>query len=342
MTLIIKNVQLRTDILNFVNLPRFIFSQREHYSPHLTQAANPLSSRTFKRVHRRLFLALVDGQPVGRIAAFVDPCSKDPETGFFGAFESLAQLSVAQQLLSYAESWLAEQKIKKIIGPTTFSTNEQVGLIIEGFNELPSPFLPYNPPYYQKLVEDCGYEKFTDLLSYYYPIAKGVPPIVDKIAERAAQKEGLVIRSLDKFRWVRDAEVARLALNDAMVDNWGYIPLTFSEMYSLLYYCFKQGEPSLALIITAKNEPAGFSLCFPATKANPYPRLGLLGIVEKYRGAGLESLLIKNTLEYLRGYGYKKLEISQVDEKNLAMTKIIERFVAGPCKRHRVYQKTIV
>jgi GNAT superfamily N-acetyltransferase len=341
MSIIIKTVQSRSDIFNFINLPRLIFSQDERYPSQLAQAANPLTSRTLKRVHARLFLALENDRPVGRIAAVIDPYSREPETGFFGAFESIDRLSAARQLFSYAERWLAERKIKKIIGPATFNTNEQVGFLIEGFNEPPSPFLPYNPPYYQGLAEDCGYEKFTDLLSYYYPITKGIPSIIERIAGRAAQKEELIIHSLDKFGLVREAEMAKIALNCSMAENWGYIPFSFQEMRSLLNYCFQQSEPSLALVITAKNDPAAFSLCFPATGVNPYPRLGLLGVVEKYRGAGLESLLIKKTVNYLLAYGYETLEISQIDEKNLSMTKIINRFVAGPCKRHRVYQKTI-
>lgn len=334
MPLEIKVVQSRKDFFDFLNLPQSIYLD-DQYSP----PALPLE--TLQRVPHQLFLALERGQPVGRIAALLEPRSKEPDTGFFGALETIRQPAVAAALIQNAAAWLAAQKRKRMIGPATFNTNQQVGLLIAGFDEPPAPGIPYNPPYYQELMEGCGFQKLTDLLSFSWSLNQAIPPPLDRIASRAAQRKGLVLRPVNPFNFSQDVQIITHILNQGMARNWGYLPLTFGETHSLVNYCLAKGDPSLALIITIKKQPAAFSLCLPADRRYPFPRMAFLAVVPEFRALGYETLLFKRTLEILQRRNYLKLEASQIDENNSAMIKIIQKFSFLPIKRHRVYEKKI-
>lgn len=334
MLLEIKVVQTRRELGEFLNLPRSIYGCGQ-YCP------TPVPLETLTHARYRFFLALGNGRPVGRVAAIIDPRYKEPDTGFFGAFETIGKPAVSSELLSNAEAWLAAQKVKRIIGPATFNTNQQVGLLIEGFDEPPTPFIPSNPPYYQELIEERGFRKKTDLLSFSCSLKQAIPPFLEKIAGRAAQRKGLALHVLNMLPPGRAVPIITTILNEAMANNWGYIPLTPRETRSLVNYCFHKGDPSLALLITIKKQPAAFSLCLPAGRKNHFARLALLAVVPEFRTLGLESLLIKSTVEILQKRSYSAFEVSQVDENNAAMQKIIAKFPCHPTKRHRVYEKNV-
>ncbi|MEW6425147.1 MAG: GNAT family N-acetyltransferase [Bacillota bacterium] len=330
----IKVVQTRRELGEFLNLPKSIYGC-EQYCP------TPVPLETLNHARYRFFLALENGRPVGRVAAILDSRYKEQDTGFFGGFEAIRKPAVSSELLSNAEAWLAAQKVKRIIGPATFNTNQQVGLLIEGFDEPPTPFIPYNPPYYQELIEGRGFRKKTDLLSFSCSLKHAIPPFLEKIASRAAQRKGLALHVLKTFQPGRAVPIIATILNEAMANNWGYIPLTPRETCSLVNYCFRKGDPSLALFITIEKRPAAFSLCLPAGLKNHFARVAILAVVPEFRTLGLESLLIKSTVEILQKRNYSAFEISQVDENNAAMQKIIAKFPCHPTKRHRVYEKNL-
>ena len=115
------------------------------------------------------FLAVRDGEPVGRVAAILNHASNrhfNEERGYWGFFESVDDPAVAHPLFDAARGWLAERNIKAVRGPVNPSMNYECGLLIDGFEMQPTFLMPYNPPYYQALVESYGWAKTQDLFSY--------------------------------------------------------------------------------------------------------------------------------------------------------------------------------
>src|SRR5690606_30715640 len=116
------------------------------------------------------FLAWRDGRVVGRIAATVNHRYNEfhgEKTGFFGFFECFRDDDAATALLRAAESWLRERGIERVLGPVSFSTNEEapLGLLIDGFDRLPYLMAAYNPPWYADLSEGSDYVKAKDLVA---------------------------------------------------------------------------------------------------------------------------------------------------------------------------------
>lgn len=340
-------VRTRKELLDFAHFPSRIY-QNKKYRPWtmpsgMLQMLSTAHNPTWRQARYQCFLAAENGRLAGRIASVIDPRIASTQTGFFGAFETEERVEVAEKLFAAAEEWLASSGARKIIGPATFNTNQEVGLLIEGFEEPPQPFIPYNPPYYQNLVENCDFNKTTDLISYHYPLGQDISSTVTRVANRALQKKGLLTRQLNFTRLSLEIETIMSILNQAMADNWGYIPLSRPETAVLLNYCLHRGDPSLALVITINSEPAAFSLCLPGTRQTNYcARAAILAVVPRFRNQGLEAVLIQKNLETLLAKGYRAVEISQVEEENSPMTSILAKLDGcRPVKRHRVYQKEI-
>ncbi|MFA5383238.1 MAG: hypothetical protein WC364_00970 [Eubacteriales bacterium] len=342
MTVTVKVIGSRHELLDFAYFPVQIYRQEKH-RPWTTpdEMLNMLSflNTYWLKAKYKCFLAVENGEIVGRLAAVYDP--RTPKTGFFGALETKDLERVAENLFKAAEEWLTVQGTEEITGPATFNTNQQVGLLIEGFDEPPQPFIPYNPPYYKRLVEGCGFTKLNDLLSYKYPADQGLPAAINRVAGRCAQKTGLLMRSLNITRLSGEAETIRLILNEAMAENWGYIPLSRREVEGMLYFCLSRGDPSLVLTILIDSEPAAFSMSLPGS-ARHCARVALLAVVPRFRFKGLEALLFQKTQSVLSSKGYKTVEASQISENNLPMLKLIPKLEnCRLIKRHRFYRKDL-
>lgn len=132
-------------------VPPFIEERRDYFDP----KKNPL----YEHTRYQLFLARRDGELVGTIGAVVNDNHNhfhDEQVGAFGFFESLNDQAVADALLDAAETWVRGQGMKAIRGPLNFSTNDEIGTLIDGFNEPPMVMMTYNPRYYPALIDPAS------------------------------------------------------------------------------------------------------------------------------------------------------------------------------------------
>ena len=98
------------------------------------------------------------------------------QVGFFGFFESVREPEVAAALMAAAEDNMRGRGMPAIRGPFNFSTNEECGMLVEGFDEPPVFMMPYNPRYYPDFMTDLGYRKAKDLWAYDYRYPGEIPP----------------------------------------------------------------------------------------------------------------------------------------------------------------------
>jgi hypothetical protein len=113
------------------------------------------------------------GRVVGRVAAILNErynrhrreSGPGPIQGFFGFFDSIDSLDVAESLLEAAASWLRERGAVEMIGPASPSQNYEYGILIEGHDRPHRYLLAYQPAYYQRLLEAAGLEKANDMVS---------------------------------------------------------------------------------------------------------------------------------------------------------------------------------
>jgi len=293
-----------------------------------------------------LFVARDGRRPVGRVAAIIDTHYPDPRVGFFGLFEAHRDQEAATSLLQAAGGWLRDRGKTVMLGPVSFNTNQKVGLVIDGFGRPPQPSLPFNPPYYQELLEGAGLKKEIDLLAYLWDPAGADTARLDSVAERARRRiPGLALRRLGGMTLMGAAGAIREVFNRSMAAGWGFVPLTDREVAAFVQALAFRGRGIYILAETATG-PAGISLSLPVEQAGAFRpaacfRLAILGVVPEYRNRGLAAVLIQETVRAYARRGLRRVEFSLVAESNVPMARIIELSQAAVVQRCRVYRRTL-
>ena len=253
----------------FVNLPWAIYKNDQNWVPPLKMAINDMLNPKhpfYETGSAQCFLAFKDKDVAGRIMAINPKAYNDyhkSNVGFFGFFESIKDPNVTSALFAAVEDWLKQQGLTSIQGPFNLSSNYESGLLVKGFDDPPQVMMTYNPKYYQKYIEELGYEKAMDLLAYNVSYPVDMPEVIVKISERAEKKSKITYRFFNKKDF--DNEINRMfeIYNDAWEKNWGFVPMTQKE--------FKHTAKELKMILNEKlvvfaevdGETAGFIVGLP-------------------------------------------------------------------------------
>jgi GNAT superfamily N-acetyltransferase len=363
------------DMTTFIRFPYSIYKGDPNWVPPLEMERrdflNPKKNPFFDFGEVELFLARRDGEVVGRIAAVKDPRFNEfhgTRWGFFGLFESVNDVGVARALLDTAERWVKERGSDTLVGPMSFSTNYECGLLVEGFDTPPAIMLTYNPPYYAGLLESCGYGKAKDLWAWELSSSAEPPEKVVRIAEKLRQREGITVRHVRLSDF--EAEVARIKsiYNSAWENNWGAVPMTDREFDRMAQEMKLIVREELLLVAEVKGEPVAFSMTLPdaneaikaangrlttfglpiglvklllASRRIRRLRLTALGIKEGYRRRGIDAILYLDTLRTAKRLGYEGGEISWTLEDNHLVNRAIESMGGRKSKTYRVYQRPL-
>ena len=298
----------------------------------------------FARVQAQPFLAVRDSRVVGRVAAAVHAALFRDTTGFFGYFETINDPEVAAALLHRTADWLGKSGVKKMIGPVDLSPHERLGLLVEGFGGYHNPGMPYNPPYYQTLLEQCGLATEIDLFAYHGDLRSPLPQKLVRVAERCAGKPQLKLRSFNPLDLQGEGEILAAIHNGSLDVIWGFTDLSPAEGTAVWKRIKGYFDPRLALIAEMNGQPAGLCLAlrpagtgsFSSLAGQFNARLALLAVLPRYRLQGLEALLILECFRRARHLGVVTIEFSLIAENNVMMNRIIKKL--GALKRSRVYR----
>lgn len=305
--------------------------------------------RLFERVEAQPFLAINRGYAAGRIAAGVLSDGKIGPTGYFGYFEAIPDPGVAAALIERASAWLAGRGVKVMTGPVDLTPHERVGLLVQGFRGVHLPGMPYNPPYYQELLQRSGLEQEMNLFAYHCDPGKPLPERLLRVAERAMNNQALYIRELDFNNLTVEGEIFSILHNASMRDIWGFAPLSPEEGTAIWRKLQGFYDHGLILIAEIDGKPAGLCLTLSLLRRNMVTavpataRLAVLAVLPSFRFKGLEAALIVECIRRARRKGIISFEFSQIAESNKMMNKIIQNTGRSRKSRiYRVYRKTLI
>ena len=258
------------DISRFLRVPYGIYRNDPHWvAPLLGDLkkvftdANPL----FEHAEMQLWMAVRDGRDVGRIAAIVDQnfnSYQKENAAFFGFFECVNDQSVSHALLEMAVDWARVRHLKKILGPLNPTTNEEGGLLVNGYDSSPVFMMTYNPPYYADLVEKAGFTKAKDLLAYYFDLANTPMDRFQRIATKFKKREpDIAITPIRKSNLTECLVKVKAVYNEAWQDNWGFVPMTDAEVDFMAARMKPLLTDGLAYVAEMPNEAVGFLLAMP-------------------------------------------------------------------------------
>ncbi len=137
----------------------------------IKERLDPKKDPSHKHMDVALFTAWKNGAVVGRVSASVDHAWLDlwkDETGHFGYFDTIDDEEVARALLSRAEAWLRGKGMKRVNGPMSLSANQEIGVLVDGFEHPPVLDMGHSRSYQGALAEKCGYAKEKDLYAWRY------------------------------------------------------------------------------------------------------------------------------------------------------------------------------
>jgi hypothetical protein len=360
--------------MTFIKIPFQLYKNEKYYVPPLISERKKFFDKKhnpfFQHARAAYYLAYKDGRPVGRIAGIVNDLHNsfhEEKTGFFGFLDCIDDLDVANNLMAAAEKFVKNEGMNIIRGPMNFSTNDEVGFLIDGFDKYPTFMMTYNPPYYQDLCEKMGLQKAEDLLAFYIDANNMPSERILNIVEKLRTRQRIKIRTMNMDDFDHELEIIRTIYNAAWSKNWGFVPMTPEEFQVTADDFKKILEPKLALLAFVDDEPAGFSLALPDynpifkkmngrmlpfgalkflyyTKINKIisgVRLITMGIVHKYHKIGLDMIFFVDTYRSGRECGYAWGELSWILERNILMTKAATDMGAKIYKRYRIYEKPI-
>ena len=371
----IRRVESEQDRLTFIKFPWEIYKGDKFWVPPLIfDVRKNLDSRKnpfFMHAEMSLFLAERDGKIVGRIAAIKNDnhnsFHKD-KAGFFGFFETINDQEVSDNLFEQACAWCKEKGCDKILGPVNPSTNDECGLLVDGFDASPVFLMTYNPRYYQELIEYFGFEKANDLYAYYIHAEvinnKAVMDKLERMAKMIKQRLGVVTRNINMKELTSEIRKIEEVYNSAWESNWGFVPLTTEEFDYMAESLKMVVDPKLVFFAEIEGKPVGFSLSLPdfnqvLKKMNgrllPFGfikmllnkrkidtlRVIIMGVKPEFQKKGIDSLFYLETIIAGNNFGCKGAEISWVLEDNMPMRMTAEKLGAGIYKTYRIYHKSL-
>lgn len=362
----------RHTLKQFIRLPWKIYRRDPFWVPPLISDFKRLLNKAkhpfFQHSSADFFLARCNGRWVGRIAAILNNNHNryhNEKTAFFGFFESIDDHDVARALLGRAAQWGRERGMVELRGPMNFSTNETLGLLVEGFDSSPNIMMTHNPEYYAALMESAGFGKAIDLYAWEREADAALNPKIVRVAEKVLNREGIRIRPIDMDHFWEDVETIKRIYNDAWSDNWGFVPMTDAEFRHMAGNLKSVVDPRIVLIAERNHEPLAFALTLPdfnqaLKKINgrlfPFGmplllyharhisrvRTLALGIVKKVQNwSGLGAALYFESYRRSVNAGYRGGEFSWTLETNHLINRSMRLFDARLYKRYRIYQKSL-
>ena len=371
MALSVKKVKTSTDKNKFIKLPWKIYGDSPLWVPPLISERkkflDPSVNPFFKDSKVDLFLVISDNQTVvGRVALIKNHvCSKElPEqVGFFGMFEVVNDKQASDLLLDKAEQWCREKKFSKLVGPVSFSTNHECGLLVDGFDTPPVIGIPYNPRYYSDFIESWGLGKYKDLVSLRMDLPK-MPEYLKTAIRCINKRERFFVRPFCLNKFNEELEAIWHIYNESWADNWGFVPMSKEEFLYSANEMRSFIQPEYCFIAEVNGEPVGFSLTLPDINAvlkkmngRIFPfgwakffwnknkiklfRVVALGVKQKYRRLGIDVALYYETYKKFVEKKIKWCDMSWVLEDNKGMLGPIHRLGGTIYKRHRIYERNI-
>jgi GNAT superfamily N-acetyltransferase len=371
----VSPVRSRRDRREFIALPFRLHANAEQWIPPLKLERQlwlkPRFNSWWKHADAELFLARRDGRVVGRISAQIDHnfnAYQGNDWGMFGFLELEDDAAALAALLDTAADWLRERGRDRMVGPMDFTMNDEVGVLIEGFDREPFVKQPWHPPYYQRLCEQAGLDKAIDLWMWelYIEGRDNVVPAIVEMADKLEPEHGIRIRKMSRRHLRRELELFGQTYNDAWKDNWGFTPYTEEDLdtyawdlqivYDRNWFMVAEKVDSgeavgIAITVPDINQvmkkmrgrilPFGWWHFLRRRKIIDRVRVGFLGVKPEYQHTGVAAALYIEHFDMAEQTPQTWGEMGWILETNDAMNRGMEGMGGKVVKRYRVYEQLL-
>ncbi|MBA3868005.1 MAG: GNAT family N-acetyltransferase [Anaerolineae bacterium] len=380
-TVTVRKVENAADFKAFFEFPWTIYKNDPNWVPpllsmrrdQLDKKKNP----SWEYMEGDYFAAWRGDKIVGTIAAYINHRNNEyhkEHVGWFGAFEVFDDQEVATALLNTATEWVKAKGYDAIRGPQTFTTHEDVGVLVEGYTR-PVLLMPYNLPYYKTLIEGAGFSKSMDLFSFELSrqgaAEHATGERLERLTKAVMKRNKITVRQIDSKRLKEEFNLFKELYNAAWDKNWGFTPMTPKELDGMVTSLGQFFDERFAFFAEVDGQPAGFVMGVPdfnqvLKAANPRPgvpefvsllraawywkirpiidtaRIPLMGVKESFRNKGVDAVLYYYVLmSLLNAPQIQHSDAGWILEVNENMVSIALSFGSTVYKTHRLYEKKL-
>src|SRR4051795_1856362 len=370
----IRPVGSKKELNTFIKLPFRLYRGAENWVPPLIYDRKQFLDRSknpfFEHGEAEYFLAWRDGRAVGRITAQVDRnlhAFQDNRWGQFGFFDAEDDQTVATALIDAAQAWVTGRGCDRLVGPFDFTTNDECGVLVEGFDRDPVILMNWTHRYYPRLLEGAGLTKAMDTLMWSLDVVNRdrVHPAIWDMAEKVQTEHGITCRTMRKGDL--EAEVGRFleVYNEAWERNWGFVPLTESEVRHYARQLRPILDENWAMVAeTADGRVAGAALSLPdynqVFKRMNGPRLPFgwakflvhrrhidrvrvfaLGVKKEFQHTGVAARLYQMHFDAAERTPQRIGETGWILETNAPMNRAMEGMGGKIVCRYRIFEREI-
>lgn len=358
-----------SDIKKFIQFPFDLYKNNPFWVPQMRSETRALMDKSkhpyYQHSDADFFIAEENGKTLGRIAAISNSRAnhtRNLSSAFFYFFESFDNKSVSEALFSEVNTWAFSKGHNRVYGPKGFLQGDGIGLLVKGFDHVPAVGIPYNHPYYDKLVKNSGFQKKFDYYSGYVDIEAGLPDKVRRIAEKVKDRSGFWVKKFETKQELLDvAQELRLVYNGAFEGSEGFSPITEEEILVIAKRLLTLADPRLIKLVYKEDQIIGFLFSYPNVcrglqktngrfwpfgwfhilrelKTTKYMDTNGIGILPQYQGLGSTAVIYTELEKTFQEFNFEYIETVQTREDNIASLAESNLFVMDWVKTHRVYE----
>ncbi|MBQ3234853.1 MAG: N-acetyltransferase [Clostridia bacterium] len=371
----IKQVLTKKDRKEFVNFPLRLYKNNPYFVPPIYM--DEMSVFTDKNAYLKtcdqvFFLAEKDGKTVGRIQGIVQKVYNEMNSEKrirFTRFDCIDDLEVSTALFNALEEYAKANGFDTVCGPLGYSDLEREGLLIEGFEELSTYEEQYNYSYYQKHIENMGYEKEIDWVEYQVMLPDEPNEKLKRVSEHALRLSNLHLADLSKMS---NAEIIEKykdgifhCIDECYKHLYGTVPFDKDSMEQVVEgFKIAVNKDFLIIVLDENENVVAFALALPslskalqksggrltipaifrllrAIKKPEIIDMALIGVLPKYQSKGVNAVALQSLVEMFKKNNLKYCETNLNLETNHQVQAQWKYFKVRQHKRRRAFIKKL-
>ena len=367
--IIVKKVITKKQQKELLEFPLSLYKDNPYFVPSLYLMEKDIFKKNYgyyDTCEAVCFNAYLDNKVVGRIQAILQKASNEKYNQKrirFTRFDCIDNQDIANALFDKVKEYALDKNMNELVGPLGFSDLEREGLLIEGFDKLSTFEEQYNYDYYQRLIENYGFEKEVDWIEHQLRLLPSAKERLDKYSSLILKRFNLKVskcKSINEFM-KRYLDQFFDIIDETYKDLYGTVPFTESSK-AMLVSTFKLivNERQVKVIVDENERVVCFGICFPSlSKAvqksqgkltipclfrllnaikNPKSiDLGLIGVLPEYAKKGVATILLKEIMDLMIEDNLEYAETNLNLENNISIINQWKNFDTIQHKRRRCF-----
>lgn len=374
MTVTIKEVKTKKDLQAFVHFPNELYKDNPYYVPQIESmdrdTLTPSKNHAFEVCEGKYWLAIDEnGNVVGRVAGIINHRYNEKvgeRICRFGWIDFIEDRIVSEALMRAVEEYAKEKGMDVVSGPTGFLEFDAAGILVDGFDQLPTAYGKYNDPYYEPHLLALGYQKEVDFVEYRILVPEVIPDRYARMAKIVSDKYGLRQATLRRHKDISPyIDGIFRCMNAAYSNLHGFSELSPGQCEDLKkQFLGNVSVDFLSIILDAHDQVVAFGVALPslskamqkakgslfpfgfvhvlkALKHNDTLDLLLIAINEQYQNKGVNAMIFDKFAQGITKNGIKYIESTRELEDNTNVQNLWNHLEHHIHKRARVYRKNI-